>query len=212
MRSERQSAAKRCLDCTDIDFRHFHHCIECALGGSRVGIGNGSRQNHRCYLPRHSPLVLAPAASAFLTAIANDRVPIAIRFGLISGCHLERKRFALRECRPTVEAETGDTHYRELHGQHIAFLPRRKVPRRAVHGANEGIWKCSGVEPCRLFSTAVVPKANRVLCWCCHVTSPLRQKFMILRAGFTVLRRSLLRFHWRFIARALVSVCTITLR
>ncbi len=90
----RLSTAKRRLDRGDIDVSHLHHRIERALGGSGIGVGDGFRQDNRRYLPGHPPLVFAPAARALLTAVADDRVPIAIRFRLVSGRHLKRKRLA----------------------------------------------------------------------------------------------------------------------
>ncbi len=175
----RQSTAKRSLNYTDIDLGHFHHRIESAFGSSRVGVRNGSRQNHRNYLPRHTPLVLTPTTSAFLTIVTNDCVPITIRFGLIIGCDLERKSFALRECSTTVESEAWDTHDSELHGQNVTLFPRREITRRAVQSANERIWKCICIEACCIFGAAVIPNANRVLCWRCHVTSPLILKILL---------------------------------
>src|SRR6267142_1546739 len=80
------STAARRLDCSDVDVFHLHHRIERALGGSGIGIGDRFRQGDRRNLPGQSPFVLAPAARALLAAVADDRVPVAIRFGLVSGC------------------------------------------------------------------------------------------------------------------------------
>ena len=89
------STAVRRLDCSDVDLFHLHHRIEGALGGSGIGIGDRFRQGDRRNLPGQSPFVLAPAARALLAAVADDRVPVAIRFGLVSGCDLKRERFVV---------------------------------------------------------------------------------------------------------------------
>src|SRR5262245_23524131 len=91
------STAARRLDCSDVDLFHLHHRIERALGGSGIGIGDRFRQGDRRNLPGQSPFVLAPAARALLAAVADDRVPVAIRFGLVSGCDLKRERFVVLE-------------------------------------------------------------------------------------------------------------------
>jgi len=163
-------AATRRLDCSDVDLRHLHHRIERALGGSGVGIGDRFRQDDRRNLPGQSPFVLAPAARALLAAVADDRGPIPIRFGLVIGCDLKGERFVVLERRPAVESEARNAHHGELDRQHIAFLPRRKVSRCAVHRADGRIGKRLGVEPRGVLGVAIVPKANRVLCGLHDVT------------------------------------------
>ena len=152
-----------------------HHRIERALGGGGIGIGDRLRQGDRRDLPGQSPFVLAPAARALLAAVADDRVPVAIRFGLVGGRDLKRERLVVLERGSAVEPEARNAHHGELDGQHVPFLPRRKVARCAVHRADGRIGKGLGVEPRRLLGVAVVPEANRVLCWLRHVTSPLRR-------------------------------------
>ena len=119
-------------------------------------------------------VILAPAALALLAAVADDRVPVAIRFGLVNGCDLKRERFVVLEHRSAVESEARNADHGELDGQHIPFLPRRIVSRCAVHCADGRIGKGFGVKPRRFLGIAIVPKANRVLCWLHHVTSPSR--------------------------------------
>ena len=75
------TAARR-LDCRDVNLFHLHHRIERAFGGSGIGIGDRFRQGHRRNLPGQSPFVFAPAAGALLAAVADDRVPVTIRFGV----------------------------------------------------------------------------------------------------------------------------------
>src|SRR5258707_218800 len=89
------STAARRLDCSDVDLFHLHHRIERALGGSGIGIGYRFGQSDRRDLPRQSPFVLAPAARTLFAAVADDRVPVTISFGLVSGCDLKRERFVV---------------------------------------------------------------------------------------------------------------------
>src|SRR5512139_1001963 len=83
------STGARRLDCSDVDLFHLHHRIERTLGGSGIGIGYRFRQSQRRNLPGHAPFVLAPAACTLLAAVADDRVPVTIRFGLVSRCDLK---------------------------------------------------------------------------------------------------------------------------
>jgi hypothetical protein len=88
-----------------------------------------------------------PAARALLAAIADDRVPVAIRFGLVSGCDLKRERFVVLERRSTVEPEARNAHHGILDGQHVSSLPRRKVSWCVVRRADGRIGKGLGVKP-----------------------------------------------------------------
>jgi hypothetical protein len=165
------SSAARRLDGGDVDLLHLHHRIERALGGSRVGVGDRFRQGDRRDLPRQSPFVLAPAARALLAAIADDGVPVAIRFGLVSGRDLKRERFGVRERRSAVEPEARNAQHGKLDGQDVPLLPRREIPRSAVYRADRRIGKGLRVKLRRVLGTAVVPEADRVLCWLHHGTS-----------------------------------------
>src|SRR5262245_31669736 len=125
------SSAPRCLDSGDVDLRHRHHRIEdtlCLAAASRKRFAQGARGD----LPGESPAVLAPTALAFRPAIADDRVPVAVRLFLILRRDLEGKRLAVFEGRAAVEAETGDTQNRELHRELIALLAARIVTRRPM--------------------------------------------------------------------------------
>src|SRR6185295_2090537 len=81
-----------------------------------------------------------------------------------------------------------------LDRQHVPFFPRRKISRCAVHLTDGRIGKGLGVKPCRLLSVAIVPKANRVLCWCVHVSILHRDETRVLHsarsATFQALRGS----------------------
>src|ERR671913_788756 len=99
------SAPPRGLDGGDVDLLHRHHCREgtlCLTATSRKRVGQHARDD----LPGEAPPVLAPAALTLLAAIADDRVPVAVRLFLIVRCDLEGKSFAVLERRPAVEAET----------------------------------------------------------------------------------------------------------
>src|SRR5690606_2204393 len=65
-----------------------------------------------------------------------------------------------------------DAEDRELDHQDVAFLARREVSGRAMHRSDGGIGKGPRVELRGFLGVAVVPEADRVLCWIRHVTSP----------------------------------------
>src|SRR5262245_3914001 len=48
-------------------------------------------------LPANTPLVFTPAARTFLTAIADDGIPVAVGLVLIVGGDLEREGFVVSE-------------------------------------------------------------------------------------------------------------------
>jgi hypothetical protein len=77
------------LDCSDVYLFHLHHRIESAFGGSGILIGYRFGQSYRRNLPGQPPFVLAPAAHTLFAAVADDCVPVTIRFGLVSGCNLK---------------------------------------------------------------------------------------------------------------------------
>jgi hypothetical protein len=90
-----QSAFPRRLDLGDVDLAHLHHRVEGALGGGGIGVGDGFRQRHRRDLPGHAPFVLASTAGAFLAAIADDGVPIAVGLGRVPAKLRPRGSFKL---------------------------------------------------------------------------------------------------------------------
>ena len=51
-----------------------------------------------------------------LTTVSDSRAPQAVGFGLIVGCHLERKSVVL-DARPAVQAKTREADDRELFGR-----------------------------------------------------------------------------------------------
>src|ERR1700730_12588246 len=92
------SASPCCLDSGDVDLLHRHHRREGTLGlpaASRKRISEHARGD----LPGEAPAVPAPPALTFLAAIADDRIPIAVRLVLIVRCDLERKSVAVSERR-----------------------------------------------------------------------------------------------------------------
>src|SRR4051812_37536641 len=110
------SASPRGLDGGDVDLLHRHHRLEgtlCLTATRRKRLGQRARGD----LPGEAPAVLAPTALAFLAAIADDRVPVAVRLFLILRRDLEGKGLAVPECRAAVESETGNAQNGELHHQ-----------------------------------------------------------------------------------------------
>src|SRR5262249_14468559 len=159
---KRLSASPRCLDSGDVNFLHRHHRLEgtlclTATSGKRLG------ERARSDLPGEAPTVLAPTALAFLAAIADDRVPVAVRLFLILRRDLEGKRLAMRERRAAVETETGNAQNGELHRQHIALLAARVVRWRLVNSCHFTIRKRRGVEARSVMRVFVEPEADRVL-------------------------------------------------
>src|SRR5215471_3638384 len=157
------SASPRCLDGGDVDFLHRHHGCEGAFCLSATGCKRID-QHSRSDLPREAPAVLAPTALAFLAAIADDRVPVAVRLFLILRCDLEGKRLAVLEHRTAVDTDTGDTQNGEFHRQYIAlFAAARVVPGCLMSSGYFTIRKGCGVEARRFMCVLVEPETDRVL-------------------------------------------------
>src|SRR4051794_14527437 len=132
--SAKASAPPRRRDCGDVDLLHGHHRIKCALcfiAAGRHRLGQLARRD----LPRHAPLVFAPAARALLAAIADDSVPIAVGLRLIVSGDLEREGFVMLEHGTAVEADTRDAGNFEFDRQHISLLAGWVVTGRTVDGA-----------------------------------------------------------------------------
>jgi hypothetical protein len=109
------------------------------------------------------PAVLAPAARAFLAAVADDGVPVAVGLFLVGRRDLEGKRLAVLERRAAVEAEAGNAENGELDGQDLALLAARVGARCLVDGRDLAIRKCCRVEARRFERVLVVPETDRVL-------------------------------------------------
>jgi hypothetical protein len=160
------SAAPRCFNRGNVDLLHRHHRLKralCLAATSPQRLGQSARSD----LPGKSPAVLAPTALAFRTAIADDRVPVAVRLFLIVRGDLERKGLGVLEGRAAIETETGNANHGELHRQHVALLAARIITGRSVNSGYFTIRKGGGVEARRLKRVLVEPEADRVL-WC-HV-------------------------------------------
>jgi hypothetical protein len=163
--------------------RKPHHGIERTLGRGAIGIGERFGQNNRRNLPGQSPFVAAPATGALLAAVADDRVPVAIRFRLVGGCDLKRECFAVLECRFAVEPEARDAFTVNSTVNASPFFPRWKAPRRPAHRADRRIGKCPGVKRRRIWA-GVQAKPNLVIILvddsgcrgigCSAASSPLR--------------------------------------
>ena len=102
-------AAPGSLDDGDIDLPHLHHGFKSPFGRRAVRVGNGCGQHTRRDLPGQPPAVLAPAALTLLAAIADDGIPQPVRFLLIVGRDLKRKRLVVLEDRAAVQAQAGDS-------------------------------------------------------------------------------------------------------
>jgi len=94
------------LDGGNIDLRHRHHRLESppgliATSGKRVG------QHARRDLPGEAPAILTPTALAFLAAIADDRVPVAVRLFLIVCRYLKGKSLVVFEILATLRPRQG---------------------------------------------------------------------------------------------------------
>src|SRR3989344_5293316 len=146
----------------DIDFLHCHHRVKSTFGFI-APCRQTVRQPPRSYLPRHSPLVFAPPARAFLSAILNDGIPIAVRLFLIVRRNLERDRLALLEGGATIQADTRNTADSELYRQHLPCLAVRKIRGCTKNGAHLAVGKSSRIKLRRSLGILFVPKANRIL-------------------------------------------------
>src|SRR5262249_25312912 len=98
-----------------------------------------------------------------MAAIADDRVPVAVRLFLSLRRDLEGKGLAVPECRAAVETEAGNAKNGELHRQHIALLAARIITGRLVNSAYLTIREGGGVESRRLKRVLVEPEADGVL-------------------------------------------------
>src|SRR6202035_4977612 len=106
---------------------------------------------------------LAPTALAFRSAIADDRVPVAVRLFLILRRNLEGKGLGVPKLRAAVETETRNAQDGELHRQHIALLAARIITGSLVNRGYFTIRKGGCVEARRLMRIFVEPEADRVL-------------------------------------------------
>src|SRR5436190_3538469 len=155
-------ATPRRLDGGDVDLFHAHHRFEgalCLTASSRERLAQHARSD----LPGEAPPVLAPTALTFVAAIADDRVPVAVRLFLIVGRDLEGKGLAVLERRAAVETETRNPQNGKLHRQHISLLAVRVVAGRFVNSGHFTIREGGGVEARRLMRILVEPEAYRVL-------------------------------------------------
>ena len=150
------------LDRGDVNLLHWHHRLERSLG-LVPSCCHGIRQHARRDLPREAPAVFAPSALTLLAAVADDRVPIPVRFLLIVGRDLEGKGLTMLERRAAIEADTGDAQNGEAHGQHIALLAARIVAGSLVNSGDFTVRKRRGVEPRGVQRVVIEPETNRIL-------------------------------------------------
>ena len=95
-----------------------------------------------------APPILAAAACALFTAIADDRVPVAVSITLIFRGDLERESLVVLEHRAAIETGAGDSGHGELHGQHIGLFAAWIVAGCMVDGSDPAVYKSLGVKGC----------------------------------------------------------------
>src|SRR5690606_38920774 len=128
-------------------------------------------QHARRDLPGEAPLVLAPTAGAFRTAVFRDGVPVAIGFFLVLRDHHEADRLVGLEIRSAVQADEWPAEHRELHGQLLAFLAAREFGRRGVNRSHLRVREHGGIELGGLTGLAFIePEARREI-WVGHYFS-----------------------------------------
>src|SRR3954453_20378407 len=120
-------SALRSLDPGDVDLGHGHHRFECSPGRGLVRIAVGPQQRTRRAMPRKAPAIFAPAAGAFLSAIADDGVPVTVGLSLVVAQYLEADRLIGLEIGPAVQADERPVEHRELDREFRALRPTRKV-------------------------------------------------------------------------------------
>jgi len=149
------------LDFGDVDLAHFHHCGKGAFGFRAAG-RHRVRQHARRDLPGDSPAVFAPAAVAFLAAVADDGFPVAIRFRLSVRRDLEGEGLGLFELRPAIDRHAGYVADGELHGENLALLATGKIARGFADRGDFTVWKGLRVKACCLFRIFVEPKTDGI--------------------------------------------------
>src|SRR3954447_7673551 len=120
-------SALRSLDPGDVDLAHRHHRLERSPGCGLVGIAVGPQQGAGRDLPRKAPAILAPVASAFLPAIADDGVPITVGLFLVVGHDHKADRLIGLEIGSAIQADERPAEYGELDREFGALCPTRKV-------------------------------------------------------------------------------------
>src|SRR5690606_36817964 len=73
----------------DVNFLHGHHFIKGAFGGATVRTAHYLNKHNCRNLPGNAPFAFTPATLAFLTAFANNYIPVSVGFFLIFSCHLK---------------------------------------------------------------------------------------------------------------------------
>src|SRR6476620_3712678 len=120
-------AVVRGFDLGDVDLLHLQHRIHRPLGGGPIAAGGALEQDARGDLPREAPFVLAPAAVAFLAAVIDDRVPIAVGLLLAFGQDHEADCLIRLEQRSAVETDERLAEDSKLDGDLLPLRPRRRI-------------------------------------------------------------------------------------
>ncbi len=95
---------------------------------------------------------------AFLAAVADNRLPVAIRFRLGVRRNLEGERLGLFEHQAAINTHAGYAADGELHGENLPFLATGKIVGRFADRGNFAVWKSLRVKARCFFRILVEPK------------------------------------------------------
>src|SRR3972149_2151176 len=139
----------------DVDLAHLKHRLHDPLGFLRVGVPQEFRQGSRNDLPRHTVLILQPAALPFFSTL-GELFPQLIHFLLCLAVHIERDGLGELELRTTVQGYKRHACDLERHNHGGPF---RAWPRLAVslNLHDSRILEDGGVSSRRLFGLSIKP-------------------------------------------------------
>src|SRR4029450_10151075 len=154
----------RALELVDVELLHLQHRGHGAIRLACIWVMQHLEQHARHNLPRHTELVLEPAALLRLVvASGGELVPVVVDLFLAFAGDLQGDGLVELEYRASVERGEGLALELERHGQHGAglspmdFLPRFAVP---SDSNNLRILEDAGVEIGGIFGLAVEPEAR----------------------------------------------------
>ena len=137
------------LNRRDVDLPHRQHRFHHALRRGTIRIGHGFDQHARCDLPGKAPTIPAPAALAFFTAVANDRIPVTIGVFLVVGENYETHRLVRTDrwsccsCRSSRAPKTSSRE--EMHAARPSWRGSRIAPAPEV--CNSVVTICTTESP-----------------------------------------------------------------
>ena len=137
---------------------------QCNNAATAAGVRGGMTSSQG--LARCSVLRLLPRSPAQESAVAEALLESAFSCSPWVEATAEGVcTFELRDTRPA----DGCLGHGKLDGQHVPLLARGKVSRCVVDRVNRRVWEGGGLEARRFLGVAVIPKADRVLCWLGHM-------------------------------------------